>query len=61
MIEILQYTISACIQFITGIYNIKIEFFSGIQTKIGDLVVAACIFVMILGLILNILLGRGDD
>lgn len=37
MIEVLRYTILAIVQFINGIYNIKIEFFAGTQTRIGDL------------------------
>ena len=62
MIEVLRYTILAIVQFINGIYNIKIEFFAGTQTRIGDLTLAACIFVLIIALVLNIFLGnKGDD
>lgn len=58
MIEILKYTILSICQFISGLYNIEIEFFKGTPTKIGDLFVAAGVFAILLAFIINFFEGR---
>ncbi len=63
MLALIQSSVYFAIYVINLVYNFEVEFFNGTKTKVGEIFIAACIFMAIVALIMN-LLGikvKGDD